>query len=222
MTKARPSLNLQGQALGRKGHGTRQRMMVAARGLLKQHSPVELTAVSIAKAAKTSSATFYLYFQDVKDLLLALSEEAEAEMAEVHKILEEPWDPDAFEIEHARRVVDAFGAVWNRHREVLRFRNLEADRGDERFEEIRLRTSLQIVNRFGEHILQAYAQTAPIKRRDAYSEASVLVAAMERLFAVDPGLVEKNYGQTAVSAALTRMIARTLTAHPPREVAKKR
>ena len=45
--------NKQGQSLGRKGLATRQRLMDATEQLLKTLSPVELTAVAIAKEAKT-------------------------------------------------------------------------------------------------------------------------------------------------------------------------
>jgi AcrR family transcriptional regulator len=213
-------INKHGQALGRKGHDTRLRMMEAACQLLTEHSPVELTAVSIAKAANTSSATFYLYFEDVKDLLYALSEAAEADMAGVHQILDEPWNPQRVETEHAARVVHAFALVWDKHRPVLRFRNLEADRGDERFETIRLRTSLRIVKRFGDHILQAYPSNARYSKRDAMAEASVLVAAMERCAAVDPNTLERGVGADAMWSAMARVVARTLTAHASEEIKK--
>ena len=95
-----------------KGSDTRERLMNAAKCLLTSQSPVELTAVSIACVAKTSSATFYIYFTDIRELILALSEAASAELVEVHRILEEPWDPENVALAHAQRVVDAFNGVW--------------------------------------------------------------------------------------------------------------
>ena len=61
--------NQHGQTLGREGLQTRQKLMGAARKLLDVYSPVDLTAVSIAKEAGTSSASFYMYFEDVRDIL---------------------------------------------------------------------------------------------------------------------------------------------------------
>jgi AcrR family transcriptional regulator len=203
--------NKHGQSLGRKGHETRLRLMNATLQLLKTSSPVELTAVSIAKKAKSSSATFYLYFSDVRGILLALNEAAEADMAVVHDALDQPWDPSALNMEHAEGVVKAFVSVWDKHREILRYRNLEADRGDPSFESIRLRTSVRIVSRFAEHIFAAHARDAGFTRNDAMAEASVLVAAMERLAATDLDTVNRGVGADAMWRGMTRIIARTLS-----------
>jgi AcrR family transcriptional regulator len=207
--------NKHGQSMGRKGLETRQRIMDAARKMLKSSSPVQLTVVSIAKAAKSSSATFYLYFEDVRGLLLVLSEEAEADMHVVHEVLDEPWDPQFLDLEHASRVVQAYVSVWDQHREVLRIRNLEADRGDSEFENIRLRTSVRIVSRFGEHIFAAYPSDTTLTYTDAMAEASVLVAAMERLAATDLDSVNRGVGTEAMWQGMTRIIAQTLNATPP-------
>lgn len=184
--------------------------MDAARRLLKKHSPVATTAVSIAKEAKTSSAAFYIYFEDAREILFALSEIAEADMASVHKILDEPWNAEKFELEHASRVVKAFAAVWDDHREVLRYRNLEADRGDPLFEETRLRIGLRLVKRFTDHIMEAHGNVPGFTPRHGMAEASVLVSAMERCAAIDPGLVERGVGRAAMYDALARIIARTV------------
>ena len=166
--------NKHGQSLGRKGRETRERLLNAARELLQSNSPVQLTVVAIAKKAKSSSATFYLYFEDVRGLLLVLSEEAETDMRVVHEVLDEPWDPQSLDLEHAARVVNAYVSVWDKHREVLRYRNLEADRGDAEFENIRLRTSVRIVSRFAEHIFAAYPENTELTFTDAMAEASVI------------------------------------------------
>lgn len=204
--------NQHGQSLGRKGRETRQRLLDAARDLLRSNSPVGLTVVSIARKAKSSSATFYLYFEDARQLLLVLSKEAEADMKVVHEVLNEPWDPQHLELDHAARVVQAYVSVWDKHREVLRYRNLEADRGDAEFENIRLRTSVRIVGRFAEHIFAAYPEGTNFTYTDAMAEASVLVAAMERLVATDLEAVNRGVGAEAMWRGMTRIIARTINA----------
>ena len=135
-------------------------------------------------------------------------------MQAVHNILDEPWDPKILDVEHSRRVVNAFVSVWDKHREVLRYRNLEADRGDPVFENIRLRTSVRIVNRFAEHIVAAYPENSGGTKITAQADASVLVAAMERLAATDPKSVERGVGADEMWGAMTRIIARTLSAPP--------
>ena len=71
--KSGSETNQQGQSLGDKGRRTRARLLEAATKLLKTRSVREMTVMDIAKRAKTSSATFYLYFKDVEDVVLALT-----------------------------------------------------------------------------------------------------------------------------------------------------
>lgn len=206
-------INKQGQVLGRKGNRTRQRLMDATRRLLKDHSPVGLTAVAVAKEARTSSATFYIYFTDVRDIIYHLSLLAGDEMAEVHRILEEPWGPGTEAFGHALRIVNAFSAVWERHRDVLRFRNLEADRGDKHFYQLRLSTAVPIIERFAKRILATFPKGQGLSRGDAYAEATTLYAAMEALAETDPVHVEEGgIGERRLARSTARLIARSMGA----------
>lgn len=209
-------INKHGQALGRKGTETRQRLMDAARRLLVEHSPLSLTAVSIAKEAETSSATFYIYFDDVREIMHALSEAASAELAEVHRILEEDWDAGAPDVAHTLRVVDCFNDVWNRHRHVLRFRNLEADRGDRDFLEQRISSSIRIIDRFVDRILAAYPLGQRPSRGEAYAEATALFAALEGLAETDPEVIDEwRIGAARLSQATAKLLARSFGTHAP-------
>jgi AcrR family transcriptional regulator len=207
------TMNKQGQTLGRKGLETRQRLMSATRRLLYTHPLVDITAVAIAKAASTSSASFYMYFDDVQDVLYALSLDAGEEMAEVGRLLDHPWDPARYE-EEALRITEAMNQVWSRHREVLRYRNLEADRGDPRFEELRMNTYIPFIERFAKLILAVNPAMGGRKKGDAYAEATVLHAAMERLAALDPVVMERGLGAKRVNAAIARIIVQTLIGQP--------
>jgi AcrR family transcriptional regulator len=200
--------NKQGQELGRKGRDTRQRLMQAAERLLKTQSPVELTAVSIAKEAEMSSAAFYLYFEDVRNVLHALSEAAAAEMADTHRILLEPWHPNEPDIKHAMRVVQSFYKVYDKHRAVLRFCNLEADRGDASFEKIRIGMLIPFFDEFSRRIYDATSDSNKrYTRGDAYAEAIALVAALERNASSDPKLVQSAIGTKRLQEAMARLIA---------------
>ncbi|WP_236201030.1 TetR/AcrR family transcriptional regulator [Pseudomonas pseudonitroreducens] len=203
------SMNKQGQVLGRKGLETRQRLMAATRRLLYTHPLVDITAVAIAKAAGTSSASFYMYFDDVQDVLYSLGLVAGEDMANVAALLEGPWDPAKFE-EEALRLIEALNGVWSRHREVLRYRNLEADRGDPRFEELRMNTYIPFIERFAKLILSVNPAIGSRKKSDAYAEATVLQAAMERLAATDPVVMERGLGAKRINAAIARMVVQTL------------
>ncbi len=212
------SMNKQGQVLGRKGQETRQRLMTATRHLLFTHALVDITAVAIAKAAGTSSASFYMYFDGVQDVLYALALAASEEMSEVAQLLDSPWDSERFE-EESLRLIEALNGVWSRHREVLRYRNLEADRGDPRFEELRMNTYIPFIERFAKLILAVNPATGGRKKSDAYAEATVLHASMERLAGVDPVVMERGLGAKRVNAALARIIVQTLRGAAVEEVA---
>lgn len=203
--------NKQGQTLGRKGQETRAKLMEATRHLLEYQSPVELTAVSIATEAGTSPASFYMYFDDTKDILFALSEVAGQDMAAIHAIFDEPWTLENVE-EHAHKVVDAFNDVWAKHRQILRFRNMEADRGDPRFEELRMNTYVPFIERFAQRILVLNPPTGTRRRADVYAEATILHAAMERLAATEPLVMEKGLGLKRIKNNLARVIATVLSA----------
>lgn len=203
------TLNKQGQTLGRKGLESRARLMDAARRLLETHSPGEVTAVAIAAEAGTSPASFYMYFDDTKDILYALSEVAGAAMAAIHPIFDEPWY-DANLEQRATEVINAIVNIWNDHRQVLRFRNMEADRGDPRFEALRMNTYIPFIERFAQRILTINPAGDGRRRADAYAEAAIFHAAMERLSTTEPEVMERNLGQKHINAALARLICLTL------------
>lgn len=198
--------NKQGQTLGRKGQESRAKLMQAARKLLLTESPLELTAVAIAAEAGTSPASFYMYFDDTKDLLFALSEQAGQDMAKIHAIFDLPWELENLE-QRAADVIAALYAVWDEHRAVLRYRNLEATRGDPRFSALRLNTFIPFIERFAHRILAINPAQGTRRRSDAYSEATILHGAMEHLAATDPDVMEGGLGARRVNANLARITA---------------
>jgi AcrR family transcriptional regulator len=198
--------NQQGQALGRKGLETRRRLMEATRKLLEIYSPVELTAVAIAKEAKTSSASFYMYFEDVRDVLYALAVQAGADMKEVYEVVEQPWEGADLRA-HALRLVEALEQVWDRHRQVLRFRNMEADRGDPRFEALRMSTFVPFIDLLARRIIQLCPADKPKPTlSQGFALASVLHSAMERMVSTDPAVIARGVGIKKVNDALAHVI----------------
>ncbi|MDB5884005.1 MAG: hypothetical protein JWR74_176 [Polaromonas sp.] len=209
--------NQQGQALGRKGVETRQKLMLAARKLLDVYSPVELTAVAIAKEAGTSSASFYMYFVDVRDILYALAIEAGAAMSSVHEVVQQPWDADTSTLqEHAFRLVERFNEIWQLHRQVLRFRNLEADRGDPRFEALRMSTYVPFIDLLARQIIAACPAGRPRPTlSQAFALASVLHGAMERMASTDPAVVARGLGTRKINDALAHLVRLVFLAGAP-------
>jgi AcrR family transcriptional regulator len=205
-TSTAAETNQQGQTIGRKGFLTRQKLMVAARKLLDVYSPVELTAVSIAKEAGTSSASFYMYFEDTRDILFALATEAGTAMTSIHEIVQQPWEPDTVHA-HSLHLVETFNTIWHEHRQVLRFRNLEADRGDPRFEALRMSTYIPFIDKLARQIVANCPTDKPRPTlSQAFALASVVHAAMERLATTDPAVVARFVGVGKVNEAIAHMI----------------
>ncbi|MCY1451466.1 hypothetical protein D9M71_683350 [compost metagenome] len=154
----------------------------------------------------------------MQDVLYSLALEAGEDMAKVSRLLEEPWAPERFE-EEALHLIEALNGVWSRHREVLRYRNLEADRGDPRFEELRMNTYIPFIERFAKLILTVNPAEGGRKKSDAYAEATVLQAAMERLASTDPVVMERGLGSKRVNAAIARIVVQTLRSGMPEDTA---
>jgi AcrR family transcriptional regulator len=181
--------------------------------LLKTLSPVELTAVAIAKEAQTSSATFYMYFDDVKDLFFSLSVDAGNKVVEALESL--TFDPgeEAFE-QAAERLVVTFNKVWHEHRPVLRYRNMEADSGDANFDKLRLNTYRREIDVLCKWVKANKKGGVGPTTGDAYALAVVIHAALERLASVDPTIVENGIGINRMIAALARVFAQVMADTP--------
>ncbi len=127
---------LDGRSLGRRGTQTRSRLLDATTRLLEDNGLRELRVVDIARAVDLSPATFYQYFADVESAVLALSIAVGEETASLSELLAENWNgPDG--LGFSRRLVEDFITNWDRHRAVLRTRNLAAQEGDDRFRSVR-------------------------------------------------------------------------------------
>jgi len=68
------SVALDGRALGRRGQQTRTRLLEATAQMLERVGLRDLRVVDIARVVGTSPATFYQYFRDVEEAVLALAE----------------------------------------------------------------------------------------------------------------------------------------------------
>ena len=205
--------NKQGQSLGPKGRATRNRILAATRKLLKKHSPLELTVVSIAQVAGTSSATVYMYFDDVRDILFELASIATYDVIKAFETLPPLSEGDDVESK-ATELIRMFQKVWNTHRNVLRYRNLEADRGDSRFDNLRMDAYLKELELFADWMRSWGGHNTELTKADALSLASVLHSALERMGSIDPKIIEKGMGVERIIAAEARIVAQVVVDSP--------
>lgn len=134
------TINKSGQTLGRKGLETRMRVIEATERLLVRSRGLPPPLSSIAREAKISSPTFYLYFSDVPDAIFATVERIAERLTPVTDIAAKPWHAaDAYN--HGVAFIDAFFDYWKANSAVLRARNRLADEGNERFVQSRLHSA---------------------------------------------------------------------------------
>lgn len=175
------SVNKHGQAIGRKGIESRRRLLDATRALLNGEAAYRLTASAIARAAGLASQTFYLYFSDIDEILLILSEEASADTAEIRSALTAtPASvPPAV---YSARFVEAFSAYWDRHRAILSIRNYQSDNGHVGFLKARQDSALPLVQAMADRMVAANPDGA-LADADAFARSMIIYAAIERMAA---------------------------------------
>jgi AcrR family transcriptional regulator len=143
---ARPSHNLLGQRLGRKGHDTRERILAAAEKLLlaeESETPFSLSAV--AREASLGMTTLYLYFNDLSELFLAVLDRTmeSAEAAYIERLRTRWADEDLGE--RCQNFVASYCHFWVRHGRILHLRDSYIDAGDERLREHRITTAEPVI-----------------------------------------------------------------------------
>lgn len=179
--------------------------MDAARDMLKTASPMELTAIAVSRAAGTAPPSFYVYFADTRDLLLALATDASEAMKALGRHFEAPVSPAADSLAWAEAFVADFVATWDAHCEALAVRNLEADRGDRAFDALRVESSLPVLSGLTDAMLPQRPEGA--RRVDVFAEAVIFYAALERVATVDRTTAPNRLQPRHYKAALARMIA---------------
>lgn len=200
--------------LGRRGEATRKRLLDAVEALLEEGTYRELTVTDIARRAGTSPAAFYQYFGAAEDAVLALAsatvERAGPELAasiEGHDWSERTGWSAALE------VADAFIALWESHRSILRLIDLATDEGDRRFRDVRTRL-------LG---VPAEAFVAVLRNRtdhpvvDPLADAGVLVSMLAHVSAHIEGLQSWGADRDELRRSMARVVFLTLTGQSPPE-----
>ncbi len=169
-----------GRVLGPRALKTRQRLLDATASLLRDRSILDISVVEIARQAETSPATFYHYFKDVEEAALQLARQAAEEMPAVLELIDGSWRGTRG-METARSVAEAFMAHWEAHHAVLLIRNLAADKGDSRFQEVRRAALSPVLERLADRI--AESQPPDGTGLHPFAAAAALGSILEKLSA---------------------------------------
>jgi AcrR family transcriptional regulator len=204
-------INKSGQALGRKGLDTRRRILEILEPLIEITPLGALSVAQIAKAAGVSPSTFYLYFDNVGEAVLAVLHKVEEELDAVADLMKQPWRPEEI-YASAWAFTEAYFRCWMHHGAVLKLRNYYADRGDVRFVDLRIRAANSVVDRLTAKLGASCAfRGGPTIPAD--SVAAVAVVAMERMATVaalqhyPPEAMEWERSAKAIAHVLSLLVS---------------
>ena len=201
---------IDGRRLGRRAQLTRRRLLDATSELLGTEGILDLTVVDIARNVGTSPATFYQYFQNVEEAVLALSAEVGDEVQPLAELVDGRWQ-GAKGLATARALVAGFLDYWDQHRAVLRTRNLAAQEGDTRFRQVRNEALSQITDRLAAKVAEFKATGKVPADINAYAAAGALVSMMERMGAYHYELEGRGVSRTAMVETIARIVHQTVT-----------
>jgi len=204
---------LDGRALGKRGALTRRRLLDATARLLEDHGVRDLRVVDIARAVGTSPASFYQYFRDVEEAVLALAEEAGEELAPLHDLLARDWAGERG-LAGARDLLDAFVDYWDAHRAVLRTRNLAAQEGDQRFRAVRIESLRPLLEGLAAKVTEAQRCGRVDAAFTPIAAASALAAMMERMAAFHADLEPLGIRRGDLIETTARIVHQTVTGSP--------
>ena len=199
---SKKKLNQHGQEMGQKGRKTRERLLKATDDLIKTKQLRDVSVLDIARLANTSGSTFYLYFSDVAEAVLAVARGASQSSPELLDLLAKPWtEPTA--MDQAQKFAELYMDVWQQNRDLFRVRNLAADEGDARFGAARRVAIAPLLEALALRIEANLAARALPAGLHPYSTAGALLAMLERLAAIRG----ERFGKDATYAALVHASA---------------
>ena len=203
-TRRKRAQNLYGQSMGRKGTQTRERLIRATTELLEKRPLRDVVVSDIATLAGTSSSSFYIYFADVTSAALAAAQGVEQLTPEIEALLGSSWTR-ADAQDKADALVESYVNFSSQHHAILRIRNLSADEGDKRFEDVRHRAVSRI------HELLEARIAAAKNGLDPSSGASAVLALMERIAAIARLPLRRHHSRKSLITSAAFLIASAMT-----------
>ena len=202
---AQPKENQSGQRMGAKGLKTRRRLIDATVDLLNSIPIRDIKVVDIAARAKTASATFYLYFDSVIEVVCT---------PEIMALFDSEWTQDN-SMEKAISLVRLYIAFWDGHRALLRTRNLAAEEGDVRFVHVREDSVRPLLVALAERIVAAQQAGRTPSFAPAAAMSGTIMMMLERLGALmDVHRARSDVTLEGMIAACAQQIA-TSVGFPP-------
>ena len=209
MVTVSQTLAIDGRPLGRRAQETRRRLLDATGELLQSHGIRDVRVVEVARTVGTSPATFY-HFRSVDEAVLVLADELAEELHPVAELLDMPWNGKGG-LDAARNLVDGYFRYWDRHRAVMRVRNLAADEGDQRFRDVRNRTLGAVTDRIARAVAENQKAGRVPSEITPYSAAAAMVSMMERMATYHYDLEPRGVTRADLVETTARILHQTVT-----------
>ncbi len=148
-----------GRVPGHRGRATRQRLLDATVDLLTSTPWRSVKVIDIARAAGTSPATFYQYFENVEQAIGVLAEQMVASAGDLADLVAGDWSEDG-SWTTALTVTEGFLAYWEDNRAIFRVVNLATEEGDAALRGVRVR-ALNAVTVALARAISRYAPAGP-------------------------------------------------------------
>ena len=204
-----------GRLLGPRALKTRRRLLDATEQLLVERSVLDIAVVEIARKAETSPATFYHYFKDVDEAVLALAEQAAEEMPALVDLIDASWRGSEG-LETARSVVRAFMEHWSLHHAVLLIRNLSADKGDRRFQQVRRKALAPILDHLAARISEGQEAGRVSADIHPYAASAALTSILESISAHAHELQRRDVSHEQLAETCARILHQVITGRTAR------
>lgn len=199
-----------GRVIGQRAQQTRRRLLDATAALLREHGALDVKVLDVAREVGASPATFYQYFTDVEDAVLALSLELVEQVRPIQVRFELDWSgPDGADL--VRSIVSDYLDFWDEHGAVLRTMLLRADEGDERFRQVRRQYNAPFMTAMAAKVRDAQQSGRLTRSLDPEATAGALLAAMDRLPNYRQGFEKRGTSRAAMIETVALLLHSSLT-----------
>lgn len=137
-----------------KGERTRAKIMQVAKELFEARPLEDVRVVEITRAAGLTQPNFYVYFDTIEDVIIALAEEIKTAPDALCELVEQDWT-DGKGLERARELVRRTMQYYDEHGPVILMITRLADRGRAPFSKIRVRLTRRLFKAFEEQVRRA-------------------------------------------------------------------
>ena len=169
--------------VGSKGAATREHIMKVTIELLEEIRLKDLRVADIAREAKVSKGTFYVYFKDVTDVVLAALSITKQVPDRLPEMFEQNWTAENCR-DLARDFVKTYVSEWQKYRTLFRIRNLAAEEGDIRFIQSRRDSVVHLLDAMAGQIGARQSVGGLPSDLKPLSIAGALIAMIERVSAI--------------------------------------